>query len=243
MPRIDYASYIEEISFALEREVNAENASAMSRYMRNRFRFCGVKTPERRRATGPTISKLVADSTSLQGDSVVCWDVVKVLWDQDCREFQYVVCDYLAALPPLCGTDVEALRLLLVEKSWWDTVDALASVVGRALGAGTIDRQLVLQWAEDEVLWVRRAAIICQRQLKAGTDPELLSSTILSNVGSNEFFVDKAIGWALREFSKTNPAWVKGFLHSYGNKLSALSIREGAKYLDLRVRTEAQGGV
>lgn len=227
------AFYVARVDSALQAVANPANAIPMARYMRDQFLFLGVKTPERRKATKAIVSELAKTSASRTEESIVNWDVVHALWDRQAREFQYVACDYLSKVKPMPSADVVRLRELITSKSWWDTVDALSTVVGSAFVAGTVEKQLILAWARDENLWVRRVAVICQRRLREDTDTELLETVIRENLGSEEFFINKAIGWALRDFSKTNPAWVKGFLHSYGKELSALSIREGSKYVDL----------
>ena len=90
---------------------------------------------------------------------------------------------------------------------------------------------IMLTWSEDSNLWVKRVALEFQLLLKKQTDTELLAKIIINNLGSDEFFINKAIGWALRDYSKTDPKWVAGFIAIYRNELSALSIREGSKYL------------
>lgn len=225
------ADYVLRVDSALQPLANPANAVPMARYMRDKFLFLGVKTPERRSATKSIVSELAKASSSCTSDSIVDWGVVTALWNRQAREFQYVACDYLLKVKPLPSGDVTRLRGLIVSKSWWDTVDALSTVVGRAFAAGTVEKQLILDWARDENLWVRRVSLICQRRLKNMTDTAVLEAAIRQNLGSDEFFINKAIGWALRDFSKTNPEWVKNFLHSYGSELSTLSIREGSKYV------------
>lgn len=89
----------------------------------------------------------------------------------------------------------------------------------------------MLTWSKDSNLWVKRITLEFQLLLKKQTDTKLLAKIIINNFGSDEFFINKAIGWALRDYSKTDPKWVAEFIATYGNDLSALSIREGSKYL------------
>ena len=89
----------------------------------------------------------------------------------------------------------------------------------------------MLEWSQDENIWVRRVAIDHQLLFKEKTDEELLGKIIQNNLGSKEFFINKAIGWSLRDYSKTNPQWVAGFIEEHREKLAPLSIREGSKYL------------
>ena len=89
----------------------------------------------------------------------------------------------------------------------------------------------MLEWSKDEDLWVRRIAIDHQLCRKEKTNTELLERIIVNNFGSDEFFINKAIGWALRDYSKTNPEWVKDFVNKYNTKMHSLSIKEASKYI------------
>ncbi len=116
-------------------------------------------------------------------------------------------------------------------RQWWDSIDFLCRVVGAiALDDRRMDG-LMLEWSTDPDLWLRRIAIDHQLGRKDRTDTALLEKILLNNLGSSEFFINKAIGWALRDYSKTDPAWVRGFLRRNTDKLSALTLREGGKYL------------
>lgn len=180
--------------------------------MRGKFEFLGVKTPDRRRA-----SKSFIASHGPQ--------VVPDLWAEPEREFQYVGADVLwAKTSQLSSTDVEWLGGFVQQKSWWDTVDALAKTIGQVATA-----QQMLAWSVADNLWLRRVAIIHQLRRKASTDADLLARIIVNNVGSTEFYINKAIGWALREYSKTDADWVREFVATH--ELSRLSQREALKRL------------
>ena len=94
--------------------------------------------------------------------------------------------------------------------------------------------ELMLKWSEDKDFWIRRIAIDHQLGRKEKTNPDLLEQILIHNFGSDEFFIDKAIGWALRDYSKTNPEWVKAFIDKYKDKMSNLSIKEARKYIEKR---------
>lgn len=226
MNRTEVDGSVSRVSTALRRVANAEDSVGMARYMRNQFPFLGVKTPARREATKAIVAELAKNYGPLPS-----WEFVERLWGFDEREFQYVVCDYLLSLPPFPESHIGELQQFITWKSWWDTVDPLSSAVGKALRKGGVGNRFVEEWSRDDNFWVRRASLICQRGFKDATDVGLLESVILRNLGSGEFIIDKAIGWALRDYSKTNPAWVKQFLHSYGNRMATLSVREASKYL------------
>ncbi len=128
--------------------------------------------------------------------------------------------------------DLPKLKKLVITKSWWETVDTLVKVfTDLYLRYPSEMTPIMLTWSEDSNLWVKRVALEFQLLLKKQTDTELLAKIIINNLGSDEFFINKAIGWALRDYSKTDSKWVAGFIATYRNELPALSIREGSKYL------------
>jgi 3-methyladenine DNA glycosylase AlkD len=116
-------------------------------------------------------------------------------------------------------------------KQWWDMIDGLDRIIGSI--AFTDDRvnELMLKWSKDSDFWVRRVAIDHQIGRKDKTDTKLLETILVNNFGSNEFFINKAIGWSLREYSKTNAEWVAKFIEKYRSRMAPLSIREGSKYI------------
>lgn len=140
--------------------------------------------------------------------------------------------DYLIALKKeLKKESMEKLERLITIKSWWDTVDLLASVlVGElCMRYPELIDSYIHKLAEDHNIWLARTSILFQLKYKERTDAELLGKIIVKNSKSKEFFINKAIGWALREYSKTNPEWVRKFIGD--TTLHPLSIREGSKYL------------
>lgn len=209
-----------------EKHRNEANAGPMENYMRGKFPFLGIKTPLRRE-----LEKQFFKETGILKEPFDR-DFVCALWEKEEREYQNAALDYIGkSLNKLEKTDLPFLERLIITKSWWDTVDMLAShAVGKVAEkhpeviAETIDG-----WAQHEDLWLRRTAILFQLKYKDKTDAELLYRYIRMNAGSKEFFIQKAIGWALREYSKTNPASVKAFIE--GQELAPLSVREGSKYL------------
>ena len=123
------------------------------------------------------------------------------------------------------------IRRLAVTKSWWDTIDGLDRIVGDIALRYPEVNETLLAWSVDENIWLRRIAINHQLLRKEKTNTALLEKIIACNLGQSEFFVNKAIGWSLREYSKTNTAWVRAFIEKYRDKLAPLSVREGSKYL------------
>lgn len=153
-------------------------------------------------------------------------------WRKPEREYQYVALDYLKRMQALLtATDVPKLKQLALEKSWWDTVDVLDKIIGNiALNDPRVNDTLI-EWSTSEDIWLRRIAIDHQRGRKEKTDAALLEKIIINNLGQDEFFIQKAIAWSLRDYSKTNPDWVRSFIATYKDKLAPLSIREASKYL------------
>lgn len=206
---------------------NPSQAAPMAAYMRNHFPFLGIKTPQRRELLKPFITQARAEAKSQGIDR----DFVEACWKAPEREFQYNALDYLQALKRyLEPEDIDWLRELIEEKSWWDSIDRLDLLVGEILWKNP-NNPLILSWAQDPNFWVRRVAIDHQRPRKAETDTWLLEEIICLNFGSKEFFINKAIGWSLREYSKTDPAWVSDFIRRHQQQLAPLSIREGSKRL------------
>ena len=219
MDKLSYAKAL------FESRQNAETAAEMSRYMKNLFPFYGIPAPERKELFKDFIKREKASKT-------IDWDFLKSLYADEHREAQYLVYDCLLAMKKYVAyEDIEKIRFFIVNKSWWDTTDFLCKVVG---DIGLRDERvggLMLSWSAEENIWIKRTAILFQLAYKNKTDTELLEKIIAGCLGSGEFFVNKAIGWALREYSKTDGEWVKAFLARYGDRMSALSAKEAGKYL------------
>ena len=127
--------------------------------------------------------------------------------------------------------DIFKIKKYLKSKQWWDTIDFLDKVIGKiGLRDNRVD-DLMLKWSKDEDFWIRRLAIDHQLCRKEKTNIELLEQIIVNNFGSDEFFINKAIGWSLRDYSKTNPDWVRNFISKYKDKMDKLSIKEASKYI------------
>lgn len=209
----------------LRAAADGERAAQMAAYMRDQFRYLGVQTPARRKISRPFLN-------AAKKERLLDWDFVDACWQAEEREFQYVAADYLRKVRHLLTVaDLPRIRGLAVTKPWWDTVDSLDATVGSVVAQSSEGRELILKWARDENMWVRRLAIDHQLQRKESTDVELLSSIIEANLGSGEFFIDKAVGWALRDYSKTDPEWVRAFIAEHRQGMAALAVREASKYL------------
>ena len=116
-------------------------------------------------------------------------------------------------------------------KSWWDTVDILDRVVGSLVYDKPELEKIILQWSLSDNIWLRRVAIDHQLLRKEKTDVHLMEKILFNNLDQTEFFINKAIGWALRDYSKTNPDWVASFIEKHKERMAELSIKEASKYL------------
>ena len=204
---------------------NEELAGPMSAYMRNKFGFLGIKSPLRKELS----KEFIKESKKLKQ---IDWDFVNDLWDLSEREFQYLACDYLRENKKfLQEEDLDKLKHLVISKSWWDSVDSLDQTIGSInFPSKHIDEEM-LKWSKDENFWLRRVAIDHQRPRKDKTNTILLEKILKNNLNQTEFFINKAMGWALREYSKTDKKWVSDFIEDNKEGLSNLTIREASKYL------------
>ena len=215
---------VEELVKELKAVANPDDAVSMKAYMKNKFDFLGVKTPARR--------KLAKAFFKQQTDSVIDWDFINEAWSNPYRELQYIALDYLEIRKKLLTpSDLPRLKKLAQTKSWWDTIDFLDRLVESIITRFPETKEIILVWSCDEDFWLRRLAIDHQLLRKEETDTELLEKILVNNLDQTEFFINKAIGWALRDYSKTNPDWVRNFIQRHREEMAALSIREGSKYL------------
>ena len=200
-------------------------AESMSKYMQDKFSFLGI-----RGATRTEIYKNYFPNA--RKTKTIDWDFVESCWNKEEREFQYVVVYYLKAMQKfLKREDISRLKYLIVTKSWWDTVDLLAKVVGSLVIRLEGYDQIMLEWSKDSNIWLKRVAILYQLSLKEKVDKQVLERILVNNLGDSEFFINKAIGWALRDYSKYNQEWVREFIKQNKDNMANLSIREASKYI------------
>lgn len=200
----------------------------MQAYMKTDMPFYGVQKPERR----PILRQIVK---SYPPDSADDYEpMVLGLWNLPHREEKYLALGYARHFKTYVTPDrLPLYRRLIVEGAWWDLVDEVATKLIRRLVVDypgeswpTVD-----SWVGDDDMWLRRTALICQVGAKEATDPERLFRYARERAHEKEFFIRKAIGWALREYSKTDPEAVAGFINSNLEALSGLSYREGSKHI------------
>lgn len=219
-------NYIAALKSLFAANANEENAAAMQAYMRDRFEFYGIKQPQRK-ALGQHFFK--ANGYPAVDDFA---EFMQLLWAEPQRELQYVGLDivekYIKKMPEEA---IDLYEYLIVNQSWWDTVDMLASkaVGGHLLRFPELTAAVNQHFLTHDNLWLNRTAIIFQLKYKTKTDTNLLGNNILYWAHHKDFFIQKAIGWALREYSKTDADFVRAFVENH--ELAPLSRREAVKLL------------
>ena len=209
----------------LEAAKNPKKSGAMEAYMHHQFSFLGVAAPERNKL----YKKYFPEAKKTK---IIDWDFVDTCWRKEPREYQYVAANYLKAMQSyLTENDLPKLEWLVVTKSWWDTVDILDRVVGSLVYDHPELEEIILKWSLSDNIWLRRVAIDHQLLRKEKTNFQLMEKILLHNLNQTEFFINKAIGWALRDYSKTNPTWVACFIEKNKERMADLSIKEASKYL------------
>lgn len=227
-------AYTRDLKTLFLKHADPKLAGPMKRYMRGQFDYIGLK--------GPQIGQLMREHIASHGlPTLADLDrILRDLWALPQREFQYAATILLGRLEKqLPAGFIRTLEYLLVTKSWWDTVDTLA--------AGTIGvhfkrypkirERALAKWRRSKDFWLRRACILFQLNYKQDTDFALMQDIIRENLGSQEFFINKAIGWALRQYTRIDPQGVREFVAE--TPLHPLSAREALKWLENRRRSAA----
>jgi 3-methyladenine DNA glycosylase AlkD len=218
---------LERLDSAYAAAADPERAGPMRAYMRDQFPYLGIPMPSSRVLWRQVLAGLAKPTEAdLRDAATACWRKPE-------REYQYFACFWLrrhvgVASAHLLGT----ARALITTKSWWDTVDTLASdTVGPLVRHHPELVSTMDDWIVDENLWLVRTAILHQLTYKQSTDTDRLFRYCLIQAQHRDFFIRKAIGWALRQYARTDPDAVRAFLQAHGEKLAPLSIREGSKHL------------
>ena len=224
---MEYTAAYNEIVSLLKENANPIQAVDMSAYMRDQFQFFGIKSPLRKELVRE-IKAMVKPMTSIDYQ-----EFIELLWNDPHRECQYIATDLMGTIKKKLGVDwIDFLEQLIITKSWWDTVDFLApNLLGNIFSRHVeIGHKYTDRWIESDNIWLQRSALIYQLRCKDKVDFERLTRYILLRKDSKEFFVQKAAGWALRQYSKFEPDKVRFFLDT-NNDLAKLTVREGSKYL------------
>ncbi len=207
---------------------NADPAKAipMKKYMKERFEFFGITSVPRK-----DIYREFFKEKGLPDNKEIS-NIIKELWEKPQREYQYFAIFLLGKMIRQLDKDhISLFELMITNRSWWDTVDAIASnLVGPVLaGDKNIIPEITGKWMGSGNMWLQRTSLLFQLKYKNGTDKKLLFSLIKELSEREEFFIRKAIGWALREYSKTSPDSVSEFIANI--KMSPLSVKEGMKII------------
>lgn len=219
------------IRAALTVRVDPVRAAGAQAYMKSEMPSLGVRSPEVRRLTAAAVVELPFQSAEeLRATVLELWRTSTF------REERYAAIDLTANR--MVARDLAMLPIyeeIIRTGAWWDFVDSVSSRICGLLQAHRDEMTaVILAWRTDEDFWVRRSAIVSQLKAKSDTDTALLAAVIEPNLADREFFIRKAIGWALREYAKTSPGWVTAFVAEHSASLSPLSRREAVRRLTAR---------
>ncbi|MFI8501676.1 DNA alkylation repair protein [Streptomyces sp. NPDC085524] len=218
---------LERLTGTYAQAADPVRAEAMAAYMKDVAPFLGIPTPLRRE-----LSKAVTRGAPVPSESD-CAALALGCWRLPEREYHYFAVDYLRRHVARCSSGfLPVVRHLVVTVPWWDTVDLLAAhTVGPLVAADPGLGAVMDEWIEDEDLWLARTALLHQLRYKGATDGGRLFAHCRRRAGDSDFFLRKAIGWALREYAKTDPTAVRAFVEAERGSLSPLSVREALKNL------------
>jgi len=218
--------YIKTLTMAFEKNADKKIAAGQKAYMRNQFEFFGMTSPLRKEVQKPWLIKANLPSKTMLEN------IVHTLWLKPQREYQFFAQELVFKYAKQFEKeDIALLEFMVTHKSWWDTVDYIAAnLLGTYFKLYPAQRAIyVQQWLASGNFWLQRSAILFQLKYKDKVDTEMLSYVITSLLGSKEFFINKAIGWMLREYSKSNPTWVVNFVNRH--KLEKLSQKEALRLI------------
>jgi 3-methyladenine DNA glycosylase AlkD len=225
---MEHGDLIAAIRARLSAAADPVRAAGAQAYMKSAMPQLGVRVPEVRRI----VKAEVAAAQFASGDELRS-AVLELFRSATYREERYAAIDLTAS--KLVRDDLAMLSVyeeIIRTGAWWDLVDGVADRLGRLLQAHrNVMTPVLLHWSTDPDFWIRRASITAQLSARKDTDVELLRRVIEANIADREFFIRKAIGWALREYAKSDPAWVRQFVAEHQAALSPLSRREAIRNL------------
>lgn len=227
----DEKVFVAGLVFALKKKANAKRAREMSAYMRNLFPFLGVNAPER-----TVILRVVSAAFDKPNQSQII-KTMRMLWEMPEREFHIIATEFLNRnKKQLTKSFVTThAKYFITHKSWWDSVDSLRPAIGYLVAKYPELDDVMYKWIESDNKWLVRSAIIHQLLQKQDTDPVKLFILCERRQSDNEFFIAKAIGWALRDYSYVDPNAVKKFVRLHPD-LTPLAKREAIKAINRRAQ-------
>ena len=219
----DALAHADDLIAAFAAAADPERAAPMARYMKDHFPFFGIPAPARRALHREVLGRWQPNETELVA-------FTDTLWARPERELQYAACDVLERGARRCSPALlDHLEEWITTRSWWDSVDSLAHAVGNLVRVHPELAAVMDAWIEADDFWLARVALIYQLSYKDATDSDRLFRYCTRRAGDPEFFIRKAIGWGLREYSKTDPGAVAAFVTAHEAELSPLSCREALK--------------
>ena len=219
--------YVTSLKDLFEKNADPSQAPAMKKYMRDQFEYLGIKTPK----NGALQKEFFAEHGFPALEDLD--EILRDLWSLPQREFQYIAVGLQARFEKQLPADfITTIEYLITTKSWWDTVDSIAGgVVGTHFKRyPAVKKKYLAKWRKSDNFWLRRTTILFQLNYKHETDFDLLCDIIRENLDSKEFFINKAIGWSLRQYARIDPKAVKKFVKA--TPLHPLSRREAMKHLE-----------
>lgn len=219
--------FVNTLETELQKVSNVKIAQNQKAYIRGKFEFYGMKTQDRRALQKPFLVKEYLPSRN-ELDALI-----KTLWSKPQREYQLFGQELaLKTLKHFEKEDIKLLEYMVVNKSWWDTVDFIANKLIGGYFKVFPDQRIIHinRWIDSNNIWLQRSALLFQLKYKDNLDTEMLSLCIQSLLSSDEFFINKAIGWVLREYSRTDPDWVIEFVNE--TDLSPLSHKEALRLIN-----------
>jgi 3-methyladenine DNA glycosylase AlkD len=219
--------YVTALKALFEKNADPSQAPGMKKYMRDQFEYLGIKTPKHKELMKEFLAEY---DLPLVNELDI---IVRELWSLPEREFQYVGAGLVSRLEKqLPAGFINTIEYLITTKSWWDTVDSIAGgVVGTHFKRySAVKKKYLTKWRKSDNFWLRRTTILFQLNYKKETDFPLLCEIICENLDSKEFFINKAIGWSLRQYARIDPKAVKKFVKA--TPLHPLSRREAMKHLE-----------
>lgn len=220
-------NFTRELLNIFEQNTNKERAQQQKAYLKNQFAFFGLTSPQRKKLQAPFLVNkyLLAKETGIK--------IIKELYNQPKRELHYFAMELADKYPKKTPEekDIQLYEWLITQNSWWDTVDFIAANIVGAYFIKYPEKQenFIKKWITSNNMWLQRTAIIHQLKYREKTNIEILSYAIENCLGSKEFFINKAIGWALRQYGKTKPDWVMEFVENH--ELAPLSEREALRII------------